>query len=100
MSLRDLFRTQLRAILRAADGQSISIMFPMVSSLTELREAKALLAEAAAELRCPTPRIGIMIEVPAAVAIAAFTAGVRSELWNITPESGSNLPSRSIGTST
>jgi phosphocarrier protein FPr len=70
LSLRDLFRTQLRAILRAAEGQSISIMFPMVSSVEELREAKKLLAEAASAVDSKVPPVGIMIEVPAAVAIA------------------------------
>lgn len=73
---RDLFRTQLRAILRAGCGHSIDIMFPMISSVAELREAKAALSEAEVELeREGIPfqknrKVGIMIEVPAAVAVA------------------------------
>jgi len=73
---RDLFRTQLRAILRAGCGHSVDLMFPMISSLAELREAKAVLSEVEAELeRDGIPfqkdrKVGIMIEVPAAVAVA------------------------------
>ena len=73
---RDLFRTQLRAILQAGCGHSVDIMFPMISSLAELREAKAALGEVEAELeRDGIPfrkdrKVGIMIEVPAAVAVA------------------------------
>lgn len=73
---RDLLRTQLRAILRAASGRAVSIMFPMISSLAELRAAKAALGEVEDELereRIPFSRsrkVGIMIEVPAAVVVA------------------------------
>src|SRR5919106_437219 len=45
-----IFKTQLRAILRAAAHGSVRIMFPFVSSVHEVREAKALLAEGRAEL--------------------------------------------------
>ncbi len=73
---RDLLRTQLRAILRAGFSYPVSIMFPMISSLAELRAAKAALAETEDELeREGTPfnkqrKAGIMIEVPAAVVCA------------------------------
>jgi phosphotransferase system enzyme I (PtsI) len=72
-----IFKTQLRAVLRAATHGSLRIMFPFVSSVHEVRDAKALLAEAAAELRVrgievPTVPVGIMIEVPS----AAFTASL------------------------
>lgn len=73
---RDLFRTQLRAILRAAHGRAVSIMFPMISALAELRAANAALGEAEAELTREGIAFqgglkpGIMIEVPAAVATA------------------------------
>ena len=76
LSRRDLFRTQLRAILRAGATQAVELLLPMVSSVDELRETKALVGEAEAELeREGLPfqkniRIGVMIEVPAAVAIA------------------------------
>ncbi|MHB8420204.1 MAG: phosphoenolpyruvate--protein phosphotransferase [Myxococcales bacterium] len=71
-----LFRTQLRALLRASSHGQLRIMFPMVSGLTELREARAHLEFARAELaregRPMAERIpvGIMIELPAAAAIA------------------------------
>ncbi|MGP0072827.1 MAG: phosphoenolpyruvate--protein phosphotransferase [Bryobacteraceae bacterium] len=73
---RDLFRTQLRAMLRAGCEHSINIMFPMISSVAELREAKAVLSEVENELdRDGIPfqkdrKVGIMIEVPSAVAVA------------------------------
>jgi phosphocarrier protein FPr len=76
LSRRDLFRTQLRAILRVGAAQPVELLLPMIASLDELRETKALVGEAEAELeREGLPfrksiRIGVMIEVPAAVAIA------------------------------
>jgi len=73
---RDLLKTQLRAILRAGYGHSVDIMFPMISTLTELQEAKAAVTDAKAELEREgmsfrkDGKVGIMIEVPAAVAVA------------------------------
>jgi phosphoenolpyruvate-protein phosphotransferase len=76
LEMPDIFKTQLRAILRAATAGPVRIMFPMISSLEELRRAKELLEEARAEL-CeagqPVPEelpIGIMVEVPSAVHLA------------------------------
>src|ERR1019366_10706799 len=46
---RDLFRTQLRAILRAGAAHPVELLLPMIASLDELRETKALVAEAEAE---------------------------------------------------
>ena len=72
-----IFKTQLRAVLRAAAHGPVRIMFPFVSSVHEVRTAKALLAEAGQELQArgistsPVP-LGIMIEVPS----AAFTASL------------------------
>lgn len=71
----DVFRVQLRALLRAAKHGQLRIMFPFVSSVEQLRDAKAMVAAAAADLsargenvaRVP---IGVMIEIPA----AAYTA--------------------------
>lgn len=77
---KDLFKTQLRAILRASAFGKTSIMFPMISSLEEVREAKALLAICKEELKQEqTPydaniRVGIMIEIPSAAAIADILA--------------------------
>ena len=72
----ELLKTQLRAVLRAAADDPLQVMFPMVATLEEFRQAKAVLADARAELEqagTPTPEaleVGVMIEVPAA-ALAA-----------------------------
>jgi phosphotransferase system enzyme I (PtsI) len=76
----DVFRTQLRAILRASAHGAVRIMFPMISGIDELREAKALLAEVRDDLRARgVPQgekvdLGIMVETPAAVLIADLLA--------------------------
>jgi phosphotransferase system enzyme I (PtsI) len=68
-----LFRTQLRAILRASLSGNIRIMFPLVSTLMELRQAKMVLADAMEDLEeegKPFDRhmeVGMMVEVPSAV---------------------------------
>jgi len=68
----DIFKTQLRAILRASAHGNLKIMFPMISGVEELRRAKAILEEAKAELRDrhvpynATLEVGAMIEVPSA----------------------------------
>lgn len=73
---KDVFKTQLRAILRAAAHGNVRILFPMISSCEEIAEAKQLLEEAADELvnaRIPSNRnidVGIMIEIPSAVVMA------------------------------
>jgi phosphocarrier protein FPr len=72
----ELFKTQLRAILRASPGHQIKIMFPMIATVTEVKAAKAMLAEVQADLRRAgilfdeALQVGIMVEVPSAVAIA------------------------------
>ncbi|MBE1447030.1 phosphoenolpyruvate--protein phosphotransferase [Paenibacillus sp. OAS669] len=76
----DLFKTQLRAILRASHYGNIKILYPMISSLEELNKANEVLEEAKRELQqegVPFKQnieIGIMIEVPAAVIIADILA--------------------------
>ena len=70
----DLFREQLRAILRAASHGNLRIMFPMVSDLAELREARAIIEELRRELNAPEVQIGIMIEVPSAALMADLFA--------------------------
>jgi phosphocarrier protein FPr len=67
----EILRTQLRAILRAARFGKISVMFPMIATLNELRDVKAILAEEAASLGVPSIPAGIMVEVPAAAVMAA-----------------------------
>ena len=77
----EIFKTQLRAILKASPGHNIKIMFPMISTLEELYEAKAVLEKVKQELKTArTPfdentEVGLMIEVPSAVAIADQLAG-------------------------
>ncbi|MGG4035155.1 phosphoenolpyruvate--protein phosphotransferase [Paenibacillus cisolokensis] len=77
---RDLFKTQLRAILRASHFGCVKIMYPLISSVEEVREANSVLAEAKMELdREGVPydrqtQVGVMIEVPAAVHIADLLA--------------------------
>jgi phosphoenolpyruvate-protein phosphotransferase/dihydroxyacetone kinase phosphotransfer subunit len=67
----DIFKTQLRALVRAFREEYVKIMFPMVAQLAELRSARVLLEEVEKELRNQgSLEIGVMIEVPAAVAMA------------------------------
>ncbi|MDR2489061.1 MAG: phosphoenolpyruvate--protein phosphotransferase [Desulfovibrio sp.] len=73
---QDIFRTQLRAILRAGAHGNVSMMFPLISGLSELRLAKSILNEAKQELDDadvpfdPHIPVGIMIELPSAVFMA------------------------------
>lgn len=75
-----LLKTQLRAILRIGAGYNVKIMFPMVATIEELREAKRILAEAREELRreglpfVEDLEVGIMVEVPSAALMAAELA--------------------------
>ncbi|MBX3425787.1 MAG: phosphoenolpyruvate--protein phosphotransferase [Pirellulales bacterium] len=70
---RDLFRTQLRAILRASSHGDIKLMFPLIGTLMELRQAKMVLADAMEDLEEDgiafdrEMKVGMMVEVPAAV---------------------------------
>ena len=71
-----LFKTQLRAILRASAFGKIEIMFPMISSIEELRKAKKVLEECKKELDGENIeydkniKVGIMVEIPSAALIA------------------------------
>ena len=66
-----ILRTQLRAILRAAALGKVRVMFPMVSLLSELRDAKAMLEEERQRLGAKPIEVGIMVEIPAAAIMAA-----------------------------
>ncbi|MPQ21076.1 phosphoenolpyruvate--protein phosphotransferase [Carnobacterium divergens] len=72
----DMFRTQLRALLRASVFGKLRIMFPMIATLGEFRQAKAMLMEEKAKLVsegvavADDIQVGIMIEIPAAAVIA------------------------------
>ncbi len=76
----EIFKTQLRAILRAAAVGNVRVMYPMVSGLEELRRANAVMEECKQELRQrgaefhPDPDIGVMIEIPSAALCADHLA--------------------------
>lgn len=80
MHHKDLFKTQLRAILRASTVGNVSVMFPMISGLREIRQAMSMLRTAQSELKQeglafdPEMPIGIMMELPSAVMIAEVLA--------------------------
>jgi len=66
----EILRMQFRAILKASSQGTIEIMFPMISSLSEFREAKAILVEEAEAMGVAVPKAGIMVEVPVVAAMA------------------------------
>lgn len=73
---KDIFKPQLRALLRASVYGNLKIMFPMISSLSEIEEAKSILSECRDELTREGfavksgIEVGIMIEIPAAAVMA------------------------------
>jgi phosphoenolpyruvate-protein phosphotransferase (PTS system enzyme I) len=81
-SLREvtLFRSQLRAILRASAFGNVQVMFPMISGLQELLDAKAILEEVMSDLEREGLehdrhiKVGVMVEVPSAVTVADILA--------------------------
>ena len=85
---KEMFKTQLRALLRASIFGRLKIMFPMISGVSELREAKAVLDEAKDELRLEKTdfneniALGIMIEVPSA-ALAADVLAAEVDFFSI-----------------
>ena len=76
----DVFKTQLRAILRASAVGNVKIMYPMISGVDELRRANAILEECRAELRTESVafdekmEVGAMIEIPSAAVSADILA--------------------------
>ncbi|MBQ9460655.1 MAG: phosphoenolpyruvate--protein phosphotransferase [Clostridia bacterium] len=85
---RDLFKTQLRAILRASAFGSVSIMFPLITCVDEVREGKALVEELKAQLRSEgvdfdeNIKVGIMTETAASGIIADLLAA-ESDFFSI-----------------
>lgn len=74
-----MFREQLRGLVRASSGGKIRIMFPMVSGVGEFRQAKAILEECIADVRAegvhvPPFPVGIMVEMPSAAITADLLA--------------------------
>ncbi len=80
LAMPDLFRVQLRALLRASRHGRLRIMFPFVSGVEDLRAARAALREAAGELASRgeavdlLPPVGVMIEIPSAAVTADLLA--------------------------
>ncbi len=83
-----LFKTQLRAVLRASAHGPVKIMFPLISSIMELRQAKMVLADVMEDLEdqgiefAPDIPVGIMIEVPSA-ALQAVTFAREADFFSI-----------------
>ncbi|SBD94213.1 Phosphoenolpyruvate-protein phosphotransferase of PTS system [Staphylococcus aureus] len=80
LAQQDIFRPQLRALLRASVYGKLNIMFPMVATINEFREAKAILLEEKENLKneghdiSDDIELGIMVEIPATAALAAVFA--------------------------
>ncbi len=85
---REVFRAQMRAILRASSEGNVKMMYPMISGLQELVEANELLEECRAQLRQSgvpfdeNMEVGIMIEIPAA-ALAAESLARRVKFFSL-----------------
>jgi len=88
LTRKDIFKTQLRAILRASHFGNLRIMFPMISNMLELREAKDIVEEVKDELRQERKKfnedilVGIMVEIPS-TAIASDVFAQEADFFSI-----------------
>jgi phosphotransferase system enzyme I (PtsI) len=88
LDLPQMFKIQLRAMLKASSEKNIKIMFPMISETEELKKAKAVLEEAKEELRKKkipfdeNVEVGIMVEIPSA-ALSADALAKESDFFSI-----------------
>ena len=88
LARKDIFRTQLRALLRASSAGNVKLMYPMISGVEELDQANELLEECKRELREENIsydkdlEVGIMIEIPSAV-LTANALGARAKFFSI-----------------
>jgi phosphotransferase system enzyme I (PtsI) len=88
LDMPDLFRTHLRAALRATAHGDVRIMLPLINEVSEIRRTRDLLDEAAEQLRCegkpfnPAYKLGIMIETPAA-ALTAHELARHADFFSI-----------------
>ncbi|MCM3653364.1 phosphoenolpyruvate--protein phosphotransferase [Metabacillus litoralis] len=80
LEMQDMFRTQLRALLRASVYGNLKIMFPMIATVDEFRQAKAILLEEKAKLQeegldiSDHIEVGMMVEIPSSAVIADLFA--------------------------
>lgn len=80
LEMEDMFRTQLRALLRASIHGNLKIMFPMIATIEEFRQAKALFLEEKSKLKNEglpvneTIEVGIMVEIPSTAVMADIFA--------------------------
>jgi multiphosphoryl transfer protein len=81
----EVLRTQVRAILRAADaGAKLHVMFPMVATIEDFRQAKAIFEEERAALGAAPVPLGIMVEVPS-VAVMAPQFAAEVDFFSVGP---------------
>ncbi|MEY8351383.1 phosphoenolpyruvate--protein phosphotransferase [Bacillus cereus] len=80
LEMQDMFRTQLRALLRASVHGNLKIMFPMIATLDEFRQAKAILIEEKEKLQAEgttvaeSIEVGMMVEIPSSAIMAHLFA--------------------------
>jgi multiphosphoryl transfer protein len=74
----EVFSTQLRALVRLGQRHPVTVLFPMVTTIDELRAARALLAQAATEVGCPPGQLPPAFEIGAMAEVPAFALRARA----------------------